>query len=162
MSNLTKRVLAVFATLLMTIGLAAAFTTGASAAPGAAKADTSADATVHATANRQARRNYFGAIAVNFRDNKAGVVYDKATKKKALNKAQKKCKAKSSHKGACAKALWVRNTCGAIAVRYNSSNQVVKAKAAFNVKKKKAIKKAKKKVGKRAKIFAWVCTTRRA
>lgn len=169
MSNLTKRMLAVFATLLMTIGLAAALSTSATAAPAgadAAAAPAAADETATSTvvtspvvARKAAKRKNFGALHVNFRDFQGGYAYDKASKKAAKKASKKMCRKRSTHKGNCKLAAWVRNGCAAVAVRVKNG-KVTKARTAIAFGKKKAIKKAKNKVGKGAQRYSYVCTTR--
>lgn len=171
MSNLTKRMLAVFATLLMTIGLAAALSTSASAAPAGADATAAPAAETTATtakaenlttpvvARKAARRKNFGALHVNFRDFQGGYSYDKRTKKAAKKSSMKMCRSRSTHDKNCKLAAWVRNGCAAVAVRIKNG-KVVKARTAIAFTKKKAVRKAKRKVGARAKRYSYVCTTR--
>ncbi|KRF15420.1 hypothetical protein ASG90_12030 [Nocardioides sp. Soil797] len=160
----TNRLLATIATLLLTLGILAAFNTSASADPSAGPSASDANAVsakqVTATSARQAaRRNYFGAIHVNYKEGTGGYAYDKSSKNKAKKASMKMCKSRSRVNSGCKLALWVRNGCGAVAVRVKNG-QVVKARSAIAWGKKKAIRKAKNKVGKGAKRYAFVCTTR--
>ncbi len=144
--------------LLLTVGLLAAMAPAQAAPVGVDSASTST-----ATGKIAARRVNFGAISLNVSNGVSGWAYDKSSKKKAKKAAQKHCKSRA--KGAnlnpkgCKSALWVRNGCGAIAVRVKNS-QIVKVRGAIAFTPKQAKKKAKKKIGKKARVHTYVCTTR--
>ncbi|QIX27366.1 DUF4189 domain-containing protein [Nocardioides sp. JQ2195] len=159
----TNRLLAVIATLLLTFGILAAFNTSASAdpstGPSAGTTAGSVDVAPTTAAYQTSRRLYYGAIHVNFKEFTGGYSYDKRTKTRAKKSSMAMCKANSDVNKRCKLALWVRNGCGAVAVRVKDG-QVVKARTAIAFNKKKAIRKAKRKVGRGAERYAFVCTTR--
>lgn len=104
-------------------------------------------------------RNYFGAVSLNLIDGKIGIANDKRSKGAALKAAVKSCKKKSSNKNGCKRTAWVRNGCGALALKAKANGSYKQAwGVAFNL--APAKKKAKKKAGKGSKVYAWVCTTR--
>ncbi|CAM3397449.1 DUF4189 domain-containing protein [Nocardioides dubius] len=140
--------------LLLTLGVFSAFSP-ASAAPAAGATSSTADDVAGKVA---ARRVNFGAIALNVNDGWSGWAYDKATKARAKKAAVKHCKSRSDTAG-CRTVLWVRNGCGAVAVRVKGG-QIVKYRGAIAFTKKAAVRKAKAKVGKGAKLHTYVCTTR--
>ncbi len=140
--------------LLLGVGLLAA-AVPAQAAP---VAGDSASATT-AAGKIAARRVNFGAIALNVKDGWSGWAYDKKTKKKAKKAARKHCRSRSTQPSGCKSVLWVRNGCGAVAVRVKKG-RIVKVRGAIAFTEKAAKKKAKKKVGKKAKVHTYVCTTR--
>lgn len=160
----TNRLFAAIATLLLTLGILAAFGTSANAVPStgpsAATQDTATSVETTAPVARSAsRRLYYGAIHVNFKEFTGGYSYDKRTKTRAKKASMAMCKSRSDVNRRCKLALWVRNGCGAVAVRVKDG-QVVKARTAIAFNKKKAIRKAKRKVGRGAERYAFVCTTR--
>jgi len=116
----------------------------------------SAAATDHAAAKR---RNFFGSIALSV-DGAWGLSYDYPTKRKALKRARAECKKHSSFPGRCRSAVWVRNGCAAVSVRYNRNGYVTRYAWAVHRYKGPAVRAAKKKCGKKCKKLTWVCTTR--
>ncbi|TYL45974.1 DUF4189 domain-containing protein [Nocardioides sp. BGMRC 2183] len=105
----------------------------------------------------------YGAIAVNPRTGDAVWGYNYGTKKRAVSTVLNRCKKRNPDaRGACKRAVWVRNGCAAVAWRgRNGALQEWAGRAAFT--KKKAIRKARNAVrgpGK-VKVWSWVCTSRR-
>ncbi|MFS3128879.1 DUF4189 domain-containing protein [Nocardioides sp. Bht2] len=144
---------ALTAALLLAIGMLSAFAPANAASNQGATAARSQE-----SSPVLARRTNFGAIALNVNDGWSGWAYDKATKAKAKKAAVRHCKSRSDTAG-CRTVLWVRNGCGAIAVRVKGG-EIVKYRGAIAFTKKAAVRKAKKKVGSGAKLHTYVCTTR--
>jgi hypothetical protein len=109
--------------------------------------------------NSQRARNYYGSISISV-DAAWGVSYDYATKNKAIKRAKTECKKHSDFPGNCVSAVWVRNGCAAVSVRYNSEHRVTHYGWAVNRFKGPAVSAALHKCGKRCKKLTWVCTTR--
>lgn len=109
-------------------------------------------------ANSKAESPYFGAISLNLKDGKIGLANDKRSKRAALRSAVRTCKKKSEHKSACESTAWVKNGCGALALKKTKKGYRQGYAVAFDLPpaKKKAIRKA----GKGSKVVAYVCTTR--
>lgn len=106
-------------------------------------------------------RAYFGAISLNLRDGKIGLANDKRTKRGALRAAVANCKKKSAHDASCKRTAWVKNGCGALALKKKADGSWRQGYGvAFNL--APAKRKALRKAGKGAKVVAWVCTTRYA
>ncbi|WP_181407738.1 DUF4189 domain-containing protein [Nocardioides sambongensis] len=105
----------------------------------------------------------YGAISVNPRTGDAVWGYNYGTKKRAVAAVQTKCKKRNPDaRGACTRAVWVRNGCAAVAWRgRNGVLQEWAGRAAFT--KSKAIRKARNAVRGpgRVKVWTWVCTSRR-
>lgn len=110
-----------------------------------------------ATATASKARNYWGAIAIS-RDAAWGVAYDHRSKSGALKAAQRRCKSHSSEPGQCRKVGWVRNACGAVAVKYYDSGAVRRYKFGYGQTKNAAKSRARRNFG--GDILTWVCTTR--
>jgi Domain of unknown function (DUF4189) len=109
----------------------------------------------------KAPRAYYGAISLNLKDGKIGLANDKRTKRRALNAAVANCKKKSAHDGACKRTAWVKNGCGALALKKKADGSWRQGYGvAFNL--APAKRKALREAGKGAKVVAWVCTTRYA
>lgn len=145
--------IALIAALAMTVTAFAP----ANAAGGVTTADN--DGTVVKTEGKA--RNYFGAVSLNLIDGKIGIANDKRSKNAALKAAVKSCKKKSKNDNGCKRTAWVRNGCGALALKAKAGGGYKQAwGVAFNL--GPAKKKAKKKAGKGSKVYAWVCTTRYA
>lgn len=117
-----------------------------------------------ASSKLAARRVNFGAIALSVDTGWSGWAYDKASKKKAKKAAKKHCTKRAKNAGftkpKCKVTLWVRNGCGAVAVRTNKQGAITKVRSAIAFQPKAAKKKAKKKIGKKGKVHTYVCTTR--
>lgn len=139
--------------LLLTLGVFSAVAPAGAVAP-----DSSANVANDTAGKVAARRVNFGAIALNVNDGWSGWAYDKKTKSGAKKAAVRHCKSRSDTSG-CRTVLWVRNGCGAVAVRVKGG-QIVKYRGAIAFTKKAAVRKAKNKVGKGAKLHTFVCTTR--
>jgi hypothetical protein len=104
-------------------------------------------------------RNYYGAISISV-DAAWGVSYDYGTKAKAIKRAKVECKKHSDYPGKCVNAVWVRNGCAAVSVKYNSEGFVSHYGWAVNRFKGPAIRAAQHKCGNRCQKLTWVCTTR--
>jgi hypothetical protein len=108
--------------------------------------------------SKQAGRVYYGAIALAS-DGAFGYSYDFATKRAALDAAQQRCRQRSEYPGTCTKIGWIRNACGAVAVKYDRQGFVSRYKFGWGGTKRAAIAAAKRNFG--GTIRTWVCTTRR-
>ncbi|MDP4014485.1 MAG: DUF4189 domain-containing protein [Candidatus Nanopelagicales bacterium] len=102
-------------------------------------------------------RNNFGAISLAFKGGAVGWSYDYSTRKKAVKRAHRQCRSRSSTK--CTKIAWVRNGCLAVAVRWSGSN-VTYYGWAVRGSKKKAYRAAKRECGGKCVRRAFTCTTR--
>lgn len=103
-------------------------------------------------------RAFYGAIALSA-DSTIAYSYDYRTKRRALRAAYRKCKARAEYPGTCTKVGWVRNGCGAVAVKYGTNGLVSRYK--FGWGRTKAIAKANARRNFGGQIRGWVCTTRR-
>ena len=116
-----------------------------------------------ATADRpapteRAARVYYGAIALSA-DSTIAYAYDYRTKGRALKAAYKRCKRKAHYPGTCTKVGWVRNGCGAVAVKYGNDGLVSRYKFGWGATKTRAKQNAQRGFG--GQLRGWVCTTRR-
>ena len=107
--------------------------------------------------SKRAGRAYFGAIALAS-DGAFGYSYDFGTKRAALNAAHQRCRQRSDYPGTCTKVGWIRNACGAVAVKYDRQGFVSRYKFGWGGTKQAAIAAAKRNFG--GVIRTWVCTTR--
>ncbi len=105
-------------------------------------------------------RTNYGAIAISI-DGRGGIANDKSSKAKAKRVAKAKCKRSSDYPGKCEVAVWVRNACGAISVKWNADGFVTRYGWAVRAYKGPAVRAAQHKCGSSCKRHAWVCTTRR-
>lgn len=108
-------------------------------------------------ASARAARNYFGAIAISA-DAATGYSYDYRTRKRAQNVAVAKCRQRSNYPGTCRIAGWMRNACGAVAVKYDSRGFVSRYKYGWAGTKQGAKNAARRNFG--GQIRTFVCTTR--
>lgn len=145
--------------LLMAVGVMAAVSGPATAAPTASTTTAGVAADTTTAAPAAARRYYWGAIAISDGDYAWGTSYDYRTKKAARKAARRKCRAYSDYPGKCVVRMVVLNQCGAYAWK-RRPNGTLKWGYARYYSKAKTIRKAKKRAGKGAKILTWVCTTR--
>ena len=129
-------------------------------AAGPVEAATADAAPVTQTADHAvtAKRNYYGAIAVNTKTLAGAYAYNYSSKSKAIAAALSKCKKTKDGKKNCRPELWVRNGCGALAIKKVKGGY--RFYGGFASSKKSAIAKAKKAAGKGGKYYAYVCTTR--
>lgn len=111
-----------------------------------------------APSSERAARAYFGAIALAA-DGAAGYAYDFGTKRAALRAAHQRCKSLSDYPDTCTRVGWVRNACGAVAVKFRPDGFVARYKFGWGRSKAVAIRMAKRNFG--GDIRAWVCTARR-
>jgi len=145
--------------LLLAVGMLSAMTP-ANAAGGTAGATSSESSST--AARTAARRVNYGAIALNVKTGVSGWSYDKGSKAKAKRVAKRHCKSRTPsgvNKSGCKPVVWVRNGCAAVAVRVKGG-QIRKVGWGVAFTKKKAVRIAKRKVGKKAKLHTWMCTTR--
>ena len=102
---LLRTMAATLALLTMIAGTLLVTSPGAGAAPAAAPA----------------RAGNYGAIAIG-KDGAAGYSYNFGTKAAAYRRALSECNQRSAYR--CVKVGWVRNACGAVAVKYGSRGLV--------------------------------------
>jgi hypothetical protein len=120
----------------------------------------SASASGESESPSQRLRTNYGAIAISI-DGRGGIANDKGSRAKAQRVAKAKCKRASDYPGKCEIAVWVRNACGAVSVKWNSDGFVTKYGWAVRAYKGPAVRAAQDKCGSSCKRHAWVCTTRR-
>ena len=102
-------------------------------------------------------RAYYGAIALS-NDGTATYAFDYRTKRAALSAAYKRCKSRSSLPRNCRKVGWVRNACGAVAVKKYPSGYISRYHYGYGRNKAAAKAAARRNFG--GQIAVWVCTTR--
>ncbi len=107
--------------------------------------------------SERAGRVYYGAIALAA-DGAFGYSYDFGTKRAALDAAHQRCRQRSDFPSTCTKAGWIRNACGAVAVKYDREDFVDRYKFGWGRTKRAAVAAAKRDFG--GEIRTWVCTTR--
>ncbi|MDQ4053175.1 MAG: DUF4189 domain-containing protein [Actinomycetota bacterium] len=110
-----------------------------------------------APTNERSARALYGAIALAA-DGAVGYTYDLHTKRAALRAAHKQCRQRSDYAGTCTKVGWIRNACGAVAVKFRPSGFVSRYKFGWGRTKRAAVEEAKRGFG--GQIGAWVCTSR--
>lgn len=147
-------------TLAAPAGAAVAQPPGSAAASPAA---TSSEGVAGAGVKAAARRNYYGAIAINTKTLARGYTIDAKTKYWAERGAMNRCKSYQK-KQYCKKVVWVRNGCAAVAIKYDSKNRPVRYASAYGKYKQSTIDLARKRAGlgspKGTRTHIWLCTTR--
>lgn len=119
-TTILRAVLAMAAAVLLGGTMLAAIPSASATAPAAPAAATLRAQDV-AGERAACRRTCFGAISVNPKTGSAHSAYNYSTKSAAIRKAQNACKNKNpGDAGACRKAGWFRNACGAVAYRINN------------------------------------------
>jgi len=116
----------------------------------------SAGAVAAPAAERPARVVY-GAIALAA-DGAVGYTYDFRTRRAALRAALRQCRQGSDYASTCKKVGWIRNSCGAVAVKFRPSGFVKYYKFGWGRTKRDAVREARQGFGGRTQ--AWVCTSR--
>lgn len=117
---------------------------------------TTPSASAKSAASESQARSYYGAIALG-KDGATGYGTNYRTRAGAYDRALRECNQRSAFR--CVKVGWVRNACGAVAVKFNSSGtRVTRYKYGYAVTRHRAEANARRNFG--GQIRAWVCTKR--
>jgi Domain of unknown function (DUF4189) len=114
----------------------------------------------HTRSSVSAVMMYYGAIALSRVDGAVGWSYDCGSKAAAGKAVLRECKRASTVPWSCLKIVWVRDGCGALAVRWNDNGTIGCYAWGVESNKASAYRKALNKCGYGCQRRAWTCTTR--